>query len=200
MSRHAGLPPPNLPAAPPVYERRFHEQFSNVLRLYFTLVSNAVVAPVPHASYYDTTTQTNPVANAVNLFTYDSKVSEFSVRRGVPTSKIFVGERGMYNIQFSLQLDKTGGSASDVYIWLRQNGQNVPHTATKMVIDGPNNELVAAWNFLVLLDVQDYIELAWQSSDTNVVIAAAAASGNIPQIPSVIMTVWWVSNYAPGVE
>ena len=200
MSRHSGLSPPNLPVALPVYERRYQDQFANVLRLYFAQVSNAIISPVPHASYYDTTTQTNPVASAVNLLTYDSKVSEFSVRRGTPTSKIFVAERGMYNVQFSMQLDKTGGSASDVYIWLRQNGQNVPHTATKVVIDGPNAEIVPAWNFLVLLDVGDYIELAWQSSDTNVVIAAAAASGNIPQIPSVIMTVWWVSNYAPGVE
>lgn len=182
------------------YEKRFQDLFTNSLRLYFSQISNAVVAPVPHASYYDTTTQTNPVASAVNLVTYNSKVSEYSVRRGDPTSKIFVGERGLYNIQFSMQLDKTGGSASDVFIWLRQNGQNVSHTATKMVIDGPNNEVVAAWNFLVLLDVQDYIELAWQSPDTNVVVAAAAASGNIPEVPSVILTVWWVSNYAAGVE
>lgn len=198
MSRHAGIAPPNLPTAPMGYEKKFQDLFSNTLRLYFGQVSGAIIAPVPHASYYDTTTQTNPVASAVNLVTYNSKVSEFSVTRGTPTSKIFVGERGLYNIQFSIQLDKTGGSASDVYIWLRQNGQNVPHSATKVVIDGPNSEIVAAWNFLVLLDVQDYIELAWQSSDTNVVLAAMAASGNIPQVPSVIMTVWWVSNYAVG--
>lgn len=198
MSRHAGIAPPNLPTAPMGYEKKFQDLFSNTLRLYFGQVSGAIIAPVPHASYYDTTTQTNPVASAVNLVTYDNKVSEYSVTRGTPTSKIFVGERGLYNIQFSIQLDKTGGSASDVYIWLRQNGQNVPHSATKVVIDGPNSEIVAAWNFLVLLDVQDYIELAWQSSDTNVVLAAMAASGNIPQVPSVIMTVWWVSNYAVG--
>jgi len=198
MSRHAGIAPPNLPAAPLAYEKRSQDLFVNNLRLYFGQISNAIIAPVPHASYYDTTTQTNPVASAVNLVTYNNKVSEYSVTRGTPTSKIFVGERGLYNIQFSIQLDKTGGSGSDVYIWLRQNGQNVPHSATKVVIDGPNSEIVAAWNFLVLLDVQDYIELAWQSSDTNVVLAAMAASGNIPQVPSVIMTVWWVSNYAVG--
>lgn len=198
MSRHAGIAPPNLPAAPLAYEKRSQDLFVNNLRLYFGQISNAIIAPVPHASYYDTTTQTNPVASAVNLVTYNNKVSEYSVTRGTPTSKIFVGERGLYNIQFSIQLDKTGGSGSDVYIWLRQNGQNVPHSATKVVIDGPNSEIVAAWNFLVLLDVQDYIELAWQSSDTNVVLAAMVASGNIPQVPSVIMTVWWVSNYAVG--
>jgi len=29
---------PNLPLAPVTYEKRFHEQFSNVLRLYFTQI------------------------------------------------------------------------------------------------------------------------------------------------------------------
>jgi hypothetical protein len=44
----------------------------------------------------------------------------------------------------------------------------------------------------------DYFELAWQSSDTNVVILQEAASGNIPEIPSIILTVEWISNYESG--
>jgi len=49
---------------------------------------------------------------------------------------------------------------------------------------------------MLTLRANDYIELAWESSDTNVVLAAVAASGNIPEIPSVILTVMWVSNTA----
>jgi hypothetical protein len=63
-----------------------------------------------------------------------------------------------------------------------------------VVIDGPNNEIVPAWNWVVSLRGGDYFQIAWQSSDPNVIIAAAAASGNIPEIPSVILTVTWVSN------
>ena len=188
--------PPNLQVAPVEYQQRFQDQFANVLRLFFNLVTNALNAPRPHGSFYDTTTQTNPVASAVNLIkvnsTYDSSETAFSVTRD--TTKIYVAETGVYNIAFSAQLDKTGGSSSDVYIWIRVNGINIPHSASKIVIDGPNSEIVAAWNWMLTLTAGDYFEIAWQSADTDVVLLEQAASGNIPEIPSVIITVAWISN------
>jgi hypothetical protein len=196
LQKVRNLVAPNLPVAPNQYERRYQDQLTNILRLFFNLVSNSFNAPKPHGSFYDTTTQTNPVPGAVNLMKfdsiYDSGETQFSVSKD--TNRVYVAETGVYNIQFSAQLDKTGGGASDVFIWLRLNGNNVTHSATKMVIDGPNNELVAAWNWVITLADGDYIELAWQSPDANVILLAAPASGNIPQIPSVILTVTWVSN------
>lgn len=190
-----GLAVPNLPLAPGQYDRSYHNQFSNSLRLFFNQIASALNSPTPHASYYDTTTQTNPVANSVNLFSYDSVISEFQIARGIPATKIIVNEAGMYNFQFSAQLDKTGGGATDVFIWARVNGTNVPYSTTKVVIDGPNNEIVPSWNFLLDMDSGDYFELAWQSPDTNVVIASAASASNYPETPSIIMTVVRVSNY-----
>jgi len=195
MALVSGIAPPNLPVAPGQYERRYQDQFSNALRLFFNSLTNEINSPLPHASYYDTTTQTNPVADAVNLFTYNSVVSEFQIARSNPTSKVYVNDTGLYNFQFSAQLDKAGGSASAVYIWPRVNGVNVADSATKIVIDGPNNEIVAAWNFFLVMQAGDYFELAWQANDTNVVVAAEPASGNIPGIPSIILTVNWVSRY-----
>ncbi len=199
MTTPRGVVPPNLPVALREYDQRSMEQFNNVLRLYFNQVSNRINAPTPHASYFDTTTQTNPVANTVNLFRYNSVVTEYEVTRGTPTSKIYVSNTGVYNIQFSAQLDKTGGSASSVYIWPRVNGVNIPNSASKVVIDGPNSEIIPAWNFVLVLEAGDYFELAWQSSDTDVVIREEAASGNVPEIPSVILTVSWVSNYGSAI-
>jgi hypothetical protein len=195
MGTPRAVVPPNLPVAPQQYQQRYQDQLTNVLRLFFNGISNEINSPIPHASYYDTTTQTNPVADSVNLFTYNSVESEFQIKRGVPTSKIYVNDTGVYNFQFSAQLDKSGGSASAVYIWPRINGVNVPDSATKIVIDGPNNEVVPAWNFLLVMEAGDYFELAWQSPDTDVIIPYMAPSGNIPGIPSIILTVTWVSNY-----
>ena len=195
MTVARGVVPPNLPVAPTDYQVRYQDQLTNILRLFFSQIANRVNSPTAHASYFDTTTQTNPVADAVNLFTYNSVVTQQAVIRGVPTSRIFVAQTGIYNFQFSAQLDKTGGSASAVYIWPRINGVNLPDSATKIVIDGPNSEIVPAWNFVLVLEANDYFELAWQSSDINVIIPYVAASGNIPAIPSIIMTVTWVSNY-----
>jgi hypothetical protein len=195
MTVARGVVPPNLPVAPTSYQVRYQDQLTNILRLFFSQISNRINSPLAHASYYDTTTQTNPVANTVNLFTYNTVVTEFGITRGVPTSRIFIAQTGVYNFQFSAQLDKSGGSASAVYIWPRINGVNVPDSASKVVIDGPNSEIIPAWNFVLVLEANDYFELAWESSDTNVVIPYVAATGNIPAIPSIILTVTWVSNY-----
>lgn len=193
MSIIRGVSPPNLPTAPREYEQRYQDQFANVLKLFFNSVTSEINAPVGHASYYATKTLTNPVADAVNLFTFDTVVSEFQIQLGSPASKIFVASTGLYNIQFSAQLDKTGGGATDVFIWPRINGQNVSYSASKVVIDGPNSEIVPAWNFLLPMAAGDYFELAWQSSDTGVVILAQAPTGNIPGIPSIILTMTYVS-------
>ena len=193
-SKRRNIVNPSLPVAPVSYEQRYQDQYSNVMRLYLNQVSNAVNAPRPYGSFYSNVDQTNPVANAVNLMTYNQTVDFFNVSIGAINSRVYVAEEAIYNIQFSAQLDKSGGSASAVYIWLRLNGQNVSNSATKVTIDGPNSEIVAAWNFVLPLAENDYFELAWQSSDTNVFLAEEPASGNVPEIPSVILTVTWVSN------
>jgi hypothetical protein len=195
MTVARGVVAPNLPLAPSQYEMRYQDQLNNVLRLYFTQITNRINTPIAHASYYDTTTQTNPVADTVNVFSFNSVISEFGLTRGVPQTKIYVSQTGVYNFQFSFQLDVVGGGNAEVYIWPRINGVNVPDSASKVVIDGPNAELVPAWNFLLVMEANDYFELAWQSPDTDVVAPYVAPTGNIPGIPSVILTVTWISNY-----
>jgi hypothetical protein len=190
---------PSLPVAPTVYEQRFMDQYSNVLRLFQNQVVNAINAPLPHGSFYDTTTQTNPVANAVNLMKVNSTYNtdsglQYAVRKD--TNRIYITQTGVYNIQYSAQLDHTGGGNVDFYIWIRINGINVPYSASKVVVAGPNAELVAAWNWVLTLKAGDYFEIAWQSPDTTAILSHFAASGNIPEIPSVIITVTWVSNVA----
>jgi hypothetical protein len=45
------------------------------------------------------------------------------------------------------------------------------------------------------MEAGDYFELAWQSNDTDLIILAQSPASNYPAIPSIIMTVTWVSNY-----
>ena len=193
---------PNYPTSPDQYTRQFQDQYTNILRLFSNSVANSVNAPKVYGSFYDTTTQTNPVASAVNLITLNTTVSAYGVRIGQPTSRVYMGETGVYNIQFSAQFDKSaGGSPESVYIWLRVNGANVAYSASQVVIKDTSAELVAAWNFIVILEADDYFELAWASSDIHVQIKAVSSAvgppaipTTVPAIPSVILTVSWVSN------
>ena len=186
---------PSYPIAPEEYTAKFMEQYTNVLRLFSTTVANSVNAPKVFGSYYDTTTQTNLLGT--NLITYNNTAIAYNTKIGSPTSRVFVSETAIYNIQFSAQLDKTGGGADAIYIWLRKNGTDVADSASKVVVNGNSDEKIAAWNFVVRLEANDYIELAWSSADATMHIEAFVASTVAPVhplIPSVILTVTWVSN------
>ena len=97
---------------------------------------------------------------------------------------------GIYNLQFSAQLNKNGGGASaiDVYIWLRLNGVDVPSSNTMVTIQGPDSYTVAAWNFFSDVSADDYWQLMWASTDSHAEITASTPAIG-PTVPAVILTV-----------
>jgi ammonia channel protein AmtB len=104
-------------------------------------------------------------------------------------TQITISDTGIYNIQFSAQLNKTSGGANDIYIWLDKNGTAVANSATAIYLTGNNAKAVAAWNFVVSATAGDYYRLMWLSSSADVQISAQAAAGAVPAVPSVILTV-----------
>lgn len=196
----AQITPPGslrLPNAPEEYERRYQDQVSNTLRLYTAQLDNALRQLLlgfnNYATFYDTQTRTNPVANAENLVPFNTVAEGFGITlAGSPPTRITVSKGGVYNFQFSSQLDHSTGGAVSFFFWFKINGTTIPNTGTKVVVNGPNSESVAAWNYLVTLKAGDYFELAWSATDTTAVILAAAASSPVPAIPSTIMTVVYV--------
>lgn len=163
----------------------------------------------PASGYYgafqDNTTQTAASINtayAVKLNTTDltNGVSVVNDGSSNPT-RITLANTGIYNIQFSLQLEKTGGSGNMIAdIWIRKNGVDIPSTTGKVVLTGSANAspIVAAWNYVFDLAAGDYIQLMWSTSNDNVVIKAAAATSPHPSIPSVILTVTQQSGIMAG--
>lgn len=139
---------------------------------------------------FDTTTQTNPSAASGNAFRYNTTVDSRGVSV-VSGSMIQVANSGVYNIQFSAQLEKSSANKEDVDIWLSKNGVGVPWSTTTVVVEGSSDRQVAAWNFFLSMDSNEYAQLYWHSDDLNVV--ALAASGHVnpsrPDIPSIILTV-----------
>ena len=151
------------------------------------------LTPARWGSFFDTTTQTAAAINTAYAMTFDNTDLSFGVYRGATTSQIFVTNPGVYNIQFSAQLDNTSGGNHLVYIWMRVNGVDVPNTAGELRLKGNDGELIAAWNFFENLKAGDYFQLMWSVSDTAVQITARAAAAPVPAIPSVILTVQEIS-------
>ena len=105
------------------------------------------------------------------------------------SSRLTVAADGVYNFQFSVQLDKTSSAAKKVWIWARINNVDVANSATKITLSGSSAATAAAWNFVYQLSTNSYFELMWAAEDVGCFMSAATASAPIPGIPSVIMTV-----------
>lgn len=151
--------------------------------------------PILHyGAFSDTTLQAVTSVGEAMAMTFDTTDAANGISIGSPTSRIVVDNQGVYNVQFSAQLDKTSGAAAVIHIWLRKNGTNVPNTTSRVVIQGTAAELVAAWNFVIQLEPTNYVELMWEADDADVVLLAASATSVYPAIPSVICTVTQVNN------
>lgn len=157
---------------------------------FVTINSGNIVGIVTgyYGSFYDTTTQ-----NAVGINTYQPftiNTTDISNQVSIANSShIVIANSGIYNIQFSLQIDKSQGSQAHVYIWLKKNGTDIPNSAGEVSVQGTSSEAIAAWNYVVSASANDYYELMWSSTDIHVEIKARNASGVVPAIPSIILTV-----------
>jgi hypothetical protein len=146
-----------------------------------------------YGSFYDTTTQTNPVGNVPRSMSLNTTDITNGVGISGSTSPfdtyIKTTNAGVYNIQFSAQLDKTDSGTDEIIIWLRKNGSDLTDTATTVTLVGNNAKNVSAWNWFVNSAANDYYQIIWQSADTNVRLFASGPAGGHPGIPSVIVTV-----------
>ena len=142
-----------------------------------------------YGTFYDTTTQTAAAINTAYGITFNSTDLSFGVSIGTPASRIYVDSEGVYNFQFSLQLDKVSGGVGLFYLWARINGVDQANSATQIRIQGNNAESVAAWNFVYKMTAGDYLELMWAVDTTDITIQTFAAAPPVPGIPSAILTV-----------
>jgi hypothetical protein len=111
---------------------------------------------------------------------------------------IKMANAGYYNIQFSFQFQNVDNQLHDVSIWLRKNGQN---TAADVAGSGgflsvPNSHggtpghCIAAWNYFVQANANDYYQLVWSTTNaTNVTMEFYPAGSPPPSAASAILTV-----------
>jgi hypothetical protein len=144
-------------------------------------------------NFFSTETQPNVSVSAANTFTLNSTVDSNGVSI-VDGSKITfaAGSDGTYDLQFSVQFDKTDSGTDEVDVWLSKNGTNEAWSNTKLSLVGNNAKVVAAWNFQ-LNDVVggDFFQLHWWSPDADMraLAEAAGTSPSRPAVPSIIVTV-----------
>ena len=201
---------PSLGFAPEAYERRYFAENNGALNAYFRrLISvlGALFGPRggkflnnPHGEFQDTTDQA--AANTTTAYPITFNTTDLS--NGVflsNSSRINVSDSGIYEINFVVQLKNTVNDSEDIDIWFRKNGTNVDGSNKRFGLSprksaGTPSHMVAAMNFFIELNANDYIELVFSVSNTGVSLEhfAASASPTRPVVPSVVATVAFVSN------
>ena len=137
--------------------------------------------------------------------TYEVSVSQnraSATYTGTMTSEIVCANTGVYNIQFSSQMDKSDAGVDYVNFWLRKNGADIPESAGVISLQGNAPAyMMAAWNYLVQLVAGDVIELYWASADVNMEIIHEPAQTSPfahPAIQSTILTITQQSGILAG--
>jgi hypothetical protein len=197
---------PNLLVAPTEYQQRYIDQLNNALRLYFNQIDNSLSSLLsgaggaglsfPYGAFSSDQDQT-ATANTATLMTLNT--TDFSNGVSITSSKITVENSGIYNLQFSTQFANTNRNVQDVYIWLRQNGVNIPGSTGFVSIPGSHGgtdgHSIIGWNYFLSMAATDYVEIYWSIPNTAVTIQHLAASGSPtkPSTQSVVATMSFVS-------
>jgi hypothetical protein len=201
---------PSLGFAPEGYERRHFSENYGSLNLYFrkmTSVLGALFGPRggkninnPYGAFQDSTDQTAASTTVAYPVTFNTV--DFSNGVTVASaSRLTVAVDGLWNLQFSLQFKNTSNDGQDVDIWFRKNGTNIANSNSRFHIparksSGDPSHLIAALNFFASMVANDYIEIMWRTTSTDVSLEhfGTSTSPTRPAVPSAIATMTFVSN------
>ncbi len=201
---------PALALAPMEYSAFYQDQYSNILRLYFNRLDNALrnvlagtggkFLSLPFGSFYDTTDQTAATTTDAYAITLNST----TLANGVSVesnSQITFEYEGVYNIQFSVQLANDDNATQDIDIWFRKNGTDIANSNSRFGMAprksaGDPYHVTGSLNFIDSFLANDYAQLYWRTSNTAAYIEhyTAPSSPTRPAIPSVILTATFVSS------
>jgi len=206
INRYRPVVAPRLPSAPTEYNAQYQEQFMNILRLYFNQLDNLTGVLLgesggrfirfPYGAFSSDQDQT-ATANTATLMTLNT--TDFANEVSISSSKITVVNAGIYNLQFSAQFQNTDTAFQDVYIWLKQDGVDIPGSTGFVSIPnrhaGTDGHSIVGWNYFLEMQANDYVEIYWSVPNTAVTIQHLAASGTPtkPSTQSVVATLSFVS-------
>lgn len=214
---------PNLPLGTDTYERRYQDQFANVLRLYFNQLRNALgelfginggkYISFPHIAASDGAIQYATAANTPTLVqwsTLDSG-SGFTLNANNTATAEFPG---IYKITYSLQFANNDNAIHDAIVWLRVNGSSpssandIPNSTTVFTLQARKSALlpnyVCGYSEVVFsMNAGDSLGLWWGTDQaatsggaTGIYIDYRAAQTTpmpYPAVPSAIGSITFVS-------
>jgi len=104
------------------------------------------------------------------------------------TSRIIIGAAGMYNLQFSVQLENAANADHIAYIWLIKNGTPLTNSTGRIAV-AKSDSTIAGWNFLVdSANTTDYYEIGYAVDHVDLTFPTYAATAFCPGTASLVTT------------
>lgn len=156
---------------------------------------------LPYGMFMDDADQVSAGITSENIIRLNTPIFGAGIRVEDDT-KLFFDYPGQYEINISCQVVNQSNEIQEFELWAKNTGVNYPLSNTRFDVPvrkstGVWGHVVAAINgiFTVNDPVNEYLELAWWSESTDVYIEHYAARTNPtrPEIPSVILTVNFLS-------
>jgi hypothetical protein len=136
------------------------------------------------------TSDASPVAtNTAYALTFDSTRISNGVVIGTPTSRIVVPESGLYQISCTIQISSGNSSDKNVWVWYRKNGVDISNSARIVTINVNGGYIPISLNEPISLTANQYIEVMYAASNTNVTIDNVAATAFAPEAPAVVLEI-----------
>jgi hypothetical protein len=161
----------------------------------------------PYGAFQDTTDQAATTLSDANIMSCNTT----DLSNGVYLSnsnRFNVRNAGTYAVQYSVQVKNTTNDSQNIDIWLRKNGTDIAGSNSKFGMPARKasndpSHLIAVTTFFLDLAANDYVQLAWHSSDLGVslehyaaVSASVGTTPAIPATPSVIVTIQYIAPMA----
>ncbi len=141
---------------------------------------SATLGLLNYGFFTSTATQTNPVASAVNLATFDTTgpANGISVVGG---TDLTVVNAGTYTKMFTLIIAKTAGGTSVISVWLQVSPPGGPFadvvgSAQDLDLINTLSLIFTSGNFTLNIPAGGAIRLCWSSADTTVALTALPAA------------------------
>jgi len=156
----------------------------------------------PYGQFSNNTDQSAPSVGSTAVVTWDTT----EISNGVYLSnstRINVRNGGIYNVNFSLQLQNSTNDHQYADVWYRVNGTDIVRSGSRFGIPprkstGDPAAMIGYMSIFLDLNANDYIQIAGSVSDTGVTLEHYPADSVIPRpsIPAAIISVQYIAPMA----
>ena len=144
--------------------------FDSVILFAPLTLSAAATNSYPYGTFEERADITFATANTPQIL--DLSESEYTVGMSLASNRITVSYAGIYDLDVSALFVNTDVQIHEAYIWVRVNGTDVPHSATKFSVveshGGVDGYMPININHPLELDANDYVEVVASVDDTGI--------------------------------